>query len=321
MKIKKLAIASIILSVAMLVPFTAFADSSSSATPSNSGSNGTQSQINTALASIRSGISQQIKTEREADITLVKQIYADIKGGKNNSSTAYKDVINALTNFKNTLTTDSVTIKNDVQTLNSKTGSDRYNYLETTLLPAMNTELNDLNTGNTNLNNVLTEAAGVASDVQAWTNFKSTAAPLIKTINSNQTTVSGDFANAKSTISEIVSFIKSNSGSLSQNYSQLAPIITQLQGIVTTLHGIYNGSVDADFKIYQSDKANKNYTDALVQLNNIVGIQNSRVTTLGNINSELATIYNQLQTIASSSAVSGSSASSSSSASSASSNV
>ena len=315
---KTAGIAAVALALSMVLPLAVSASGTSSSSSSDSSSKAKTPGINSIITTAKNGVCAQIKTQRTADKTLADQIITDIKGAKSDSSvtsgTPYQDVTAALTSFKTTLTTDDTNIKNADQTAKGMTGSDRATYVLNTIIPLLNTELSDLTAGYTTLNNVLPEAQTVASQLQTdnagLTAFKSSAAPKKATIQSNEAIVSQDFSDSKTLINQIVTVANSNISSLTANSATFNSIETQLLAIQKTLNGIYDGSIDAADKTYKTDVQNKDYTDALAQLDNIISIQQTRISTLTTVKSQLQSILTQINTIVGSTTSSTSSTSS-----------
>ncbi|MDR3644739.1 MAG: hypothetical protein P4M02_06675, partial [Clostridia bacterium] len=69
--------------------------------------------------------------------------------------------------------------------------------------------------------------------------------------------------------------------------------------VIQSLKGVYDGSVSAAAKAYHTDIKSGNYTDALAQLDKIINIQQTRLSTLAQAKMQLQSVLGQLNVLVS----------------------
>jgi hypothetical protein len=303
MKSKKLsALIAIILAFALLVPFTASASNILKVNPQISADRATIAQLRSDIV----GLKQQAKA-------IVKEICIDLKGTKNDdsitSSQDYQDIVTLIQSLKTTLgkaeASDYTSVLKSAQ---GKSGADKLTALQNVI--ALETQKKaDLTTAIASLNNALTKANAIAALKTGSSSGTSgdSNAQLIQdkqTIDQNTAQIAQAFADDRNIISQIIATASANKTILKADPNDVATIESQLKTVTTTLKGIYDGSVAADCKQFNTDKKNKDDTAMLTELSNIITIQQTRITTLASTKSQLQDILNQLNTIISSSSAS-----------------
>jgi len=303
MKSKKLsALIAIILTFALLVPFTASASNILKVNPQISADRATIAQLNSDII----GLKQQAKT-------LVQEICSDLKGTKGDdsitSSQDYQNIVALLQSLKGTLSMAEA--RNYISGLKKSIGKSGSNLLTAlnNVIPILTQKKADLTTAIASLNNALTKANAIAALKTGSSSGTSgdSNAQLIQdkqTIDQNTAKIAQAFADDRNIISQIIATASANKTILKADPNDVATIESQLKTVTTTLKGIYDGSVAADCKQFNTDKKNKDDTAMLTELSNIITIQQTRITTLASTKSQLQDILNQLNTIISSSSAS-----------------
>jgi len=303
MKSKKLsALIAIILTFALLVPFTASASNILKVNPQISADRATIAQLNSDII----GLKQQAKT-------LVQEICSDLKGTKGDdsitSSQDYQNIVALLQSLKGTLSMAEA--RNYISGLKKSIGKSGSNLLTAlnNVIPILTQKKADLTTAIASLNNALTKANAIAALKTGSSSGTSgdSNAQLIQdkqTIDQNTAQIAQAFADDRNIISQIIATASANKTILKADPNDVATIESQLKTVTTTLKGIYDGSVAADCKKFNTDKKNKDDTAMLTELSNIITIQQTRITTLASTKSQLQDILNQLNTIISSSSAS-----------------
>jgi hypothetical protein len=317
MKSKKIsAIIALALSVALLVPFTATANDK----VTNKG------DVKSAVTSKATGILNQspaVAAQRaqisqlNADIVALKQqakssvqkIQLDLAGTKGidsiTSSQDYKDIVALLQSLKSTLgKAEAHEYMSGLINAKGKNGKDLSTSLDGVII-ALTQKKADLTAAIASLNAAVTKADAIAAikagKISAWNDFKIKADQKKLTIDQNHALIAQAFADDKSIISTIIATASSNKAILQTKPEEVAAIEAKLATITQTLKGIYNSSVNAQQKQFNTDKSNKDYTAMLADLDKIISIQQARITALADTKTQLNAILVQLNAAISSS--------------------
>jgi hypothetical protein len=303
MKNKRIsAIIAVVLAVALFMPISAMARAnkvtSTSSTPS------TNSQITTARATIAQLNAEVLNLKLQAK-TLVQKIRSDISGTSNIASITgsqdYKDILALLKSLKGTLyTAESHNYVSALKIANKKKGTDLLTSLNN-VITTLTQKKSDLATAITNLTSALTKADAIAALKPAATSalnaFKTQSAQKKQTIATNRSQILQSIADNKKIISTIITTTSTNKTLLKSDPTDVTAIQSSLKNISKTLCGIYDGSVAKDNCQFKTDVKNVNYTAALTDLDNIIAIQGTRISTLAATKTQLQALLNQLNNV------------------------
>jgi hypothetical protein len=295
MSSKKLStLIAVVLTFALLVPFTATAAGILNVNPKISANRGTISQNTVDI----------IKIKQQAQ-TLIAKIRSDLAGTKGiesiTNSKDYQDIISLLQSLKGTL---SKAERNDYVSVlkgaKSKGSADKLTAQDNVIAIQAQKET-DLNSAIKSLNDALAKADAIAAlktgSINAWNDYRTKAVQKKQTIDNNHVQIAQSFTDNRNVISNIIATASANKTVLQTKPNEVAAIETKLSTIVQTLKGIYDGSIAALDTKFNADKKNKDYAAALADLDKIISIQQVRITTLTATKSQLQDILNQLNSI------------------------
>ena len=298
---KFMAAVSVTLVFAVLAPFAA-----SAAQPVKN----IQRQSTAAVLAQRSQIAQlnaDIVSLKSQERQLVAQIRKDLAGTKNipaiTQSQDYQDIVAVLGSLKGSLDKASrIDYKSSLRNAKAKSGESLSSTLNS-VISLQTQKKSELQDALLKLENVLSKADVIAQQkadlLNKWNQFRSQAVAKKNVIDKNHVVIVQTFADCRNLISQIAATAAANGSALSSKQADVAAIEAQLGTITGELKGIYDGSISAAQNVYKQDKKDKNYTDAIKQLDVIIGIQQQRISTLSQVKTQLQAVLGTLNALVS----------------------
>lgn len=260
--------------------------------------------VRSEIASLNSDILQL----KQQDRTLLQQLVNDIAGirgtGSLTSTQEFQDLVNGLKQIRTDATkAETYNYKQALKDANSYEGTTRSKQLsdvinlllqKKALLQQVQTELQAA------CKKADALVAQKQTAVAAWNSFHTQAVAKKKTIDQQNEQILKGLADCRNILSKIVATASTNKAVLESKQSDLQKLNAQLQTVTLTLN-IYDGSIAAAAKTFQSDKQSRNYTDALAQLDKIISIQKQRLAVITTAQGQLQSVLDALNALVSSS--------------------
>ncbi|MDR3552918.1 MAG: hypothetical protein P4L75_07320 [Clostridia bacterium] len=306
---KFMAVICVALIAAMVAPIAASAKGLGNIGSGLYGRGAISAAEKTQIASERAQIKQlhtDIVSLKKQERDIVASIKKDLAGTKGNSditsSQDYKDVVAALQSVCGSVgKAEGINYRAGLKTALGLTAPEIPDAL-VNVISQLTQKKTDLQNALTALNAALTKAdsiaAAKAADISQWSSFRSQAVAKKQTIDQQHAQIVQAFADCRDILSQIVATASANKAVLDTKVDDVKGIETELQAVIKSLR-FYDGTVRAAAAAYQADRKSRNYTDALAQLDKIITIQQTRLTTLAQAKTQLQNALGQLNTLVS----------------------